>query len=317
TINGLNTIGIGYVDFFANDFLLPLNDEYSIRTTIYEQLLGEQTSIIIRKPLSDFLMDTVWIGVKQGNHVLPFFPVDLPKIQVKNTFDFSPDPALKYDEFGKDTPLEHDVNGNDSIDFYPLISSGAEQSILILAGTTGEIVFTDLPSRGVIEICPSVDSQKSCSSLARNRPDPEGIEILVGNVSIGTINRDSLYMEPGDSVNPGFPIAVIGTQGVDFEALSLKYSHRYRFQAHNALPMIALSEEVINGIDLRDFPEAFVASEFVQRCPYSVFTADLEGDQFLGFPDDVNCQIPFFSWVIYGDEVFVPLPDVAIIRSDQ
>ena len=41
----------------------------------------------------------------------------------------------------------------------------------------------------------------------------------------------------------------------------------------------------------------------------------IEGDQLLGIPDDVNCQIPFFTWVIYGDEVFVPLPDVEIVHS--
>lgn len=315
TINGLNTVGIGYVGFSPVESIFPLNEEYAIRTTTYEQRLGEQTSIIIRKPFTEFLEDIFWIGVKEGNHVLPFIPLDVSNIQVRNAFDFSPDPAVKYDEFGNTTPLEHDENGKDGIDFYPMISDTTEQSMLIVAGTSGKIVFTDFPSRGVIEICPALESQKSCSALARNRSDPETISIVIGDTMIGSIEEDNLFMEPGEIVNPGYPVAVMGAQGFESGAISLQYSHRYRFQAHNALPMVELSDAVINGINLRDFPQAYIGNELIQRCSYSVFTADIDGDQLLGFPDETDCQIPFFSWVIYGNEVFVPLPDAELVEN--
>lgn len=316
TITGLNTVGIGYLAYQPQLITLPINEQYVIQTTTYEQMLGDQSSIIIKLPVSVFLQDEFIVGLKRGNHVLPFLPVDIENVQVKNSFDFSPDTQVFYDEFGVAAGLEQATNGKDGLDFYPVSPDfNPGQSMLILAGMSGQIVFTDLPSRGVIEMCPALKSQKSCTSLARNQEKPDSVTVKVGDVDIGYVDPQSLFMSPGDEVDPGFPIAVMGMQGFDGE-MSLQYTHRYRFDAHNALPMVEISQNVIDGLYLRDFPEAFIEGTSIERCPYSIFTVDPAREFLLGFPVQTDCQIPFFSWVIDGGEVFVPLPDAVIVAVD-
>jgi hypothetical protein len=316
TITGLNTVGIGYVAYQPRLIQLPINEKFIIQTTTYEQMLGDQSSIIIKLPVSAFLEEEFQIGLKRGNHVLPFLPADIGNIQVKNSFDFSPDEAVFYDEFGVDAGLELADNGKDGLDFYPVSPEfGNEHSMLILAGMSGQIVFTDLPSRGVIEMCPALKSQKSCTSLARNQGNPEAVKVNIGGVDVGYVDSQYLFMEPGDQVDPGFPIAVMGKQGFD-GGISLQYTHRYRYEAHNALPMIQISGNVIDGLNLREFPDAFVEGALIEQCPYSIFTVDPSGEFLLGFPEEADCQIAFYTWTVDGDEVFVPLPDAVIEAVD-